>query len=48
MSMTYTFRIPTELKVGMVAKFTHNDGKEYYFVVSQNMKNVGKVNVHVN
>ena len=47
MPVTYTFRIPSDLKVGMAATFTHSDGKEYYFIVSQNMKNVGKVNVHV-
>ena len=47
MKTTYTFSIASDLKVGMVATFTHYDGKKYYFVVSENMKNVGKVNVHV-
>ena len=45
--MTYTFRIPADLKVGMTATFTHEDGTEYCFVVSEKMKKAGKVKVHV-
>ena len=47
MIMTYTFRIPTELKIGMTATFTHEDGTKYCFVVSEKMKKAGKVKVHV-
>ena len=48
MIMTYTFRIPSELKVGMTATFTHEDGTEYCFVVTEKMKIAGRVKVHVN
>jgi hypothetical protein len=47
MIMTYTFRIPTDLKVGMTATFTHVNGSTYCFVVSEKMKKAGKVKVHV-
>lgn len=47
MIMTYTFRIPADLKVGMTATFTHEDGTSYCFIVSEKMKRVGKVKVHV-
>ena len=47
MLMTYTFRIPTDLKVGMTATFTHVNGSTYCFVVSEKMKKAGKVKVHV-
>jgi hypothetical protein len=47
MIMTYTFKIPADLKVGMTATFTHIDGSKYCFVVSEKIKKAGKVKVHV-